>query len=56
LTHCNKPVVTPLSTIIKVKKLQSHSYAAAELKYHLSKGEEAPKSFLRGCRAKIPPK
>jgi hypothetical protein len=20
------------------------------------KGEEAPKSFLRGCRAKIPPK
>jgi hypothetical protein len=27
------------------------SYGNAEFKYHQRKGEEAPKSFLRGCRA-----
>jgi hypothetical protein len=41
--------------LIKVKKLQSRSYGDAELKIPPSKGEEAPKSFLRGCGAKIPP-
>jgi hypothetical protein len=38
-----------------MKKLQSHSYGDAELKIPPNKGEEAPKSFLRGCRANIPP-
>jgi hypothetical protein len=39
--------------LVKVKKLQSRSYGDAELKIPPSKGEEAPKSFLRGWRAQI---
>jgi hypothetical protein len=52
-----------------MEKLKSHPYGDAELKCH-PRGEEvtksflkghrvsyeAPKSFLRECRAKIPPK
>jgi hypothetical protein len=39
---------------VKVKKLQIRSYRDADLKNKTpSKGEEAPKSFLRGCRAQI---
>jgi hypothetical protein len=39
--------------LVKVKKLQSRSYSDVELKIPPSKGEEAPKSFLRGYRAQI---
>jgi hypothetical protein len=50
-TCCNKSRATPSSVTERVKKFQSRSYGDAELKYHQVKGEEAPKSFLRGCRA-----
>lgn len=64
---CNKYWVTPSSVTKKVKKLQSRSYGDAKLKCHISKmwrsfkvvtkgiQSLAPKSFLRGCRAKKPP-
>jgi hypothetical protein len=37
LTYCNKSGVTPSSVTERVKKLQSHPYRDAELKYHLSR-------------------
>jgi hypothetical protein len=39
--------------LVKVKKQQSRSCGDAELEIPPSKGEEAPKSFLRGYRAQI---
>jgi hypothetical protein len=42
--------------LVKVKKLQSHSYGDAELKIPPNKGEEAPKLFLRDAELKTPSK
>jgi hypothetical protein len=47
LTSCNKSEVTPSSVTKMPKKLQSLSYGDVELKIPPSKGEEAPKTFLR---------
>jgi hypothetical protein len=49
-TLCNKSDVTPSSVTKVLKKLQSRSYRDAELKIPPSKGDETPKSFLKGCR------
>jgi hypothetical protein len=50
-TSCNKFEVTPSSVAKVLTKFQSRSYGDAELKILPSKGEEAPKLFLRGCIA-----
>jgi Mn-dependent DtxR family transcriptional regulator len=49
-TLCNKSDITPSSVTKVLKKLQSRSYRDAELKIPPHKGDETPKSFLRGCR------